>query len=218
MTRFTLKNVALAATALALSLGAQAQGTSSTTSPSGATGTTAPGTRAGSAPGGASAPAAKRADIARADRKFIEDAAMSGMAEVEMGKIAQQKASDAKVKDFAQRMVTDHTKANQELMSLASSKGVQPPAALDRSHRNDAEKMGKKSGADFDREYMARQVTDHRKSVGDFKKTADSSKDPELKAWAAKTLPTLEEHHKMAQTLHDSLKGRTGAATSTPKP
>jgi putative membrane protein len=215
MTRFAIKTVALAATALALSLGAQAQGT---TSPSGTTGTTAPGARAGSAPGSTSAPAAKRADLARADRKFIENAAMSGMAEVEMGKLAQQKASDAQVKDFAQRMVTDHTKANQELMSLASSKGAQPPAALDRSHRKDAEKMGKKSGADFDRDYMASQVTDHRKAVSDFKKAADSAKDPELKAWAAKTLPTLEEHHKTAQTLHDSLKGRTGAATAKPKP
>ena len=107
MTRFATKTVALAAAALALSLGTQAQGATSTTSPSSTTsttGTAAPGARAGSAPASASAPAAKRADMARADRKFIEDAAMSGMAEVEMGKLAQQKASDAKVKDFAQRM------------------------------------------------------------------------------------------------------------------
>jgi putative membrane protein len=198
--RINFKSVALVASALALSLGAQAQGTTSSTAAASA------------------ARDAKRADVARADRKFIENAAMSGMAEVEMGKLAQQKASDAQVKDFAQRMVTDHTKANQELMSLASSKGVQAPAALDRSHRSDAEKLGKRSGAEFDRDYMARQVSDHRKAVSDFRKAADSAKDPELKAWAGKTLPTLEDHHKMAQTLHDSLKSRSGAATTPAKP
>lgn len=209
MTRFPIKLVALAASALALSLSAQAQtSTASTTSRAASSAAAAQSARTGSA----------KADLARADRRFIETAAMSGMAEVEMGKMAQQKASNAQVKEFAQRMVTDHTKSNSELMSMASSKGVQPPVALDRSHRNDTEKMGKSSGADFDREYMARQITDHRKSVGDFKKAADSAKDPELKAWAAKSLPTLEEHHKMALTLHDSVKGRAGAATSAPKP
>jgi putative membrane protein len=214
MTRFTFRTVALAVSALALSLGAQAQGTSPSPSATPSTGTAATqGSRA------ASAASTKRSDLARADRRFIENAAMAGMAEVEMGKLAQQKASNAQVKEFAQRMVTDHTKANEELMSLASSKGVQPPAALDRSHRSDAEKMGKKSGADFDRDYVSRQVSDHRKTVGDFKKAADSAKDPELKAWAAKMLPTLEEHHKMAQSLQDSLKGsRTSAANTTAKP
>jgi putative membrane protein len=204
-----LKTVALAVSALALGLGAQAQGTSSSASAASAVGTAAQGAR--------SAADAKRADVARADRRFIETAAMSGMTEVAMGKIAQQKAGNAQVKEFAQRMVADHGKANEELMSLASRKGVQAPAALDRSHRNEVEKLGKRSGADFDRDYVAHQVTDHRKAVSDFKKAADSVKDPDLKAWAAKTLPTLEEHYKMAQALHDSMKGTGKAATGTSK-
>jgi putative membrane protein len=199
MIRFPLRAAALAAGALAAALSAQAQSTP--TSP-------------GSA-GSAAAPGSQRAALARGDRNFIESAAKAGMAEVEMGKMAQGKASNAGVRDFAQRMVSDHTKANEELMSLAATKGVQVPAALDRSHRNQADKLGKLSGAEFDREYVSSQVSDHRKAVAEFKKAADSARDPELKAWAAKTLPTLQQHHKMAETLHDELKGRKTAATQT---
>lgn len=218
MARSVFRAVALAASALALGLSAHAQGTSSSTA-TGSTGATTPPRAVSGAASGNAAASKKNADLARADRRFIENAAMSGMAEVEMGKLAQHKASNAQVKDFAQRMVTDHTKANDELMSLASSKGVQPPAALDRSHRNEAVKLGKKSGADFDRDYVSHQVTDHRKAIGDFKKAADSAKDPDVKAWAAKTLPTLEEHYKLAQSLQGTVKtSRSGAANTTAKP
>lgn len=210
MIRFSPRAAAVAAAALAASLAAQGQTSSSTAttprSAASAVGATAQGATAGAD--------AKRAELARGDRKFIETAALGGMAEVELGKMAQGKASNAQVKEFAQRMVTDHGKANEELMSLASAKGVQPPAALDRSHRNEAEKLGKRSGANFDREYIAHQLSEHRKTVSEFKKAADSAKDPQLKAWAAKTLPTLEEHHKMAQSLHDSLKGKDRSAAA----
>jgi putative membrane protein len=145
--------------------------------------------------------------VARADRKFIEEATEGGLAEVELGKLAQQKSQSTMVKEFGARMVQDHGKANDELKEIAESKGVQLPGAPDKSHQKDMDKLSKLSGAQFDREYAAHMLSDHRKDVSEFKKAADKSKDGDLKAFAGKTLPTLQEHLTMAQNLNDSVKG-----------
>jgi putative membrane protein len=187
----------LAITAALAAGTAQAQSGASSPSTSGGAaaqsqGTTpAPGTRAG-APSG-------KSDLSAADKRFIEDAAKGGMAEVQAGQLAAQKAQSPQVRSFAQMMVDDHTKANAELMQLASARNMTPPAELDRSHRSAMEKLQKQSGAEFDREYMKQQVADHKKTVALFEKQAKSGQDPQLKAWAEKTLPTLREHLKMAQ-------------------
>jgi len=132
------------------------------------------------------------------DRDFIMDAAMGGLMEVELGRLAtQQGASDA-VKQFGQRMVDDHSKANQELMSLASSKGITLPTELDEKHRAHMTKMSSMTGADFDREYVKIMVSDHRKDVSEFEKESTRGTDADLKAFAGKTLPTLQEHLRMA--------------------
>ena len=149
---------------------------------------------------------AKAGSVSSADRQFIQKAAMGGMAEVELGKLAQEKASSDEVKKFGEHMVEDHGKANEELKSIASTEGVQVSTELDKKHKATMQKLEKLSGAEFDREYMKQMVTDHKKTVADFKKQADSGKDAELKAFAAKTLPTLQEHLKMAQSLSDSTK------------
>jgi putative membrane protein len=138
------------------------------------------------------------------------------MAEVELGKVAQQKASDSQVKSFAERMVTDHSKANDELKSIAGGKGVTLPTSLDKDHQKDSDKMQRLQGPEFDREYMKHMVADHKKTVADFEKQAKSGKDNEVKQFAAKNLPTIQEHLKMAQQLEQSTKsGKAGSASSS---
>jgi putative membrane protein len=140
--------------------------------------------------------------VPAADRAFMQKAAMGGLAEVALGNMAQQKASSDQVKQYGARMVQDHTAANNELMQIASAKGVQLPTAPDKKHQQDMDRMEKLSGAQFDKAYMSHMVADHKKDVSDYKKEASSGKDPDVKAFAAKTLPTLQEHLQLAQTTH----------------
>lgn len=128
------------------------------------------------------------------DEDFVEDAALGGMAEVELGRLASTKAANAEVKSFGQMMVTDHSKANDELKALAAKKGWQLPTALDSSHRATLDDLRNRVGADFDREYVEEMVEDHETDVKAFEDKANSATDPDLKAFAAKTLPTLRKH------------------------
>ena len=139
------------------------------------------------------------------DSKFAMFAAMGGMAEVEMGRTAAQKGASEDVRQFGRRMVDDHTKANEQLTQLASSKGMTLPAALDAKHQAAMQKMSGMSGEKFDREYARMMVADHKKTVGEFQKEAQRGADPELKAFAAAQLPALQEHLRMAQRLNDKL-------------
>jgi putative membrane protein len=141
------------------------------------------------------------ANMAAQDHNFLMDAAMGGMEEVELGRMATtQGASDA-VKQFGQRMVDDHSKANQELMSIAQSKGITLPTEMDEKHKKDVTKLSSLTGADFDREYGKMMLSDHRKDVSEFEKQSTRGTDADLKAFASKTLPTLKEHLQMAESL-----------------
>jgi putative membrane protein len=143
------------------------------------------------------------------DHKFMMDAAMAGLKEVELGRMAtQQGASDA-VKQFGQRMVDDHTKANEELTSLASTKGMTLPTALEEKHRGDMTKLSTASGADFDRAFSKMMLKDHEKAVDLFEKQSTKGTDADLKAFAAKTLPTLQEHLQMARALPGNQRGNS---------
>ena len=145
------------------------------------------------------------------DRTFVMKAAQGGMAEVEAGKVAQQKAQHDAVKQYAQRMVADHSKANEELMSLAKSKKVDVPGSLDKQHQAHMDKMNKLSGPSFDRDYMKHMVDDHKKTIADFEKQAKNGKDADVKKWADSKLPTLREHLKLAQDTQSQVtKGGTG--------
>ena len=152
---------------------------------------------------------AKAPTLAAGERKFMEKAAAHGLAEVELGRLAQDKATREEVKQFAQRMVQDHGKANEELKQVASAKGVELPAAPDKSHQKKMEKMQKLSGDQFDREYMKDMVKDHKNDVSEFRKQARGAKDSHVKEFAAKTLPTLEEHLKLAQTTQKAVTANT---------
>jgi putative membrane protein len=171
-----------------------------------------PGTPGSSATG---EPAPKQA--AAADAMFIRTAAMDGMAEVEHGRLAAQHAALDDVKQFGQRMVDDHSKAGDELKGLASQKHVTLPAALDAKHQAMQDKLSKMKGAAFDRAYMAHMVTAHQQAVALFQKEATGGKDPDAKAWAAKTLPTLQEHLKMARGLNAKVMGAAKAEGAGPK-
>jgi putative membrane protein len=135
------------------------------------------------------------------DRNFVMEAAMGGMMEVELGRIAAQQGMSDAVKQFGQRMVDDHSKANQELMTLASSKGITLPTTLGEKHRAHVTKLSGMTGANFDREYVKMMVSDHRKDVNEFEKQSTRGTDADLKAFATKTLPTLQEHLQMAEAL-----------------
>jgi len=145
-----------------------------------------------------------------ADQHFVTDAAVGGMAEVELGKLAADKAANADVKKFGQRMADDHGKANDELKSLAQSKQITLPSATDAKHKATIERLSKLSGEAFDRAYVQEMLKDHQKDVAAFRTESKSGKDPEVKAWAGKTLPTLEEHLKMVQDLNRTAVGTSG--------
>ncbi len=138
--------------------------------------------------------------------EFAVNAADAGMLEVELGSLALKKASSPKVKEFAQSMIDDHTKANDELKALAQGKNISlPPALSDKCQKKYNDMMGK-SGSDFDKAYSDLMVKDHKDVVDMFKKASEDSKDAELKAWASEKLPALQHHLEMAEALEDGLK------------
>ena len=148
--------------------------------------------------GGASG---ERAGMSSQDHKFVMDAAMGGMMEVELGRWAAQKGASDAVKQFGQRMVDDHSKANQELMTLAASKGMTLPTALDEKHQGHVTKISALTGAEFDRAYAKMMLSDHEKDVKAFERQSSKGADADLKAFATSTLPTLQEHLQMARAL-----------------
>jgi putative membrane protein len=157
-----------------------------------------------------------KSQLNMADRKFVKDAAQGGMAEVELGQLAAEKASSEDVKKFGQRMVDDHSKANDNLKELATKKGVHVPQQLSAKDKAIKARLTKLSGDQFDKAYMANMVRDHKKDVAESKRETESAKDPDIKNFATSTLPTLEDHLKQAQSLAPGKSERSSA--QMPKP
>jgi len=147
-----------------------------------------------------------------ADLEFILAAAQGGMAEVELGKVAVQQGTSEEVKKFGQRMVTDHSKGGDELKAIAEQRGIGLPSDLDTKDKALMTRLSKLHGASFDRTYMRSMVSDHKEDVAEFRRESMSGKDPEMKAWAARMLPTLEDHLKEAETANKTSASKTGAA------
>jgi putative membrane protein len=139
------------------------------------------------------------AALSAADKTFATEAAHGGLAEVQIGQLAGQKASSPQVKQFAQRMVQDHTQANQELMQLGKSENLTLPTQIDATHKSETDRLTALSGNAFDTAYMQQMIRDHQKTVADFQKQAQSGTDAALKAFAQKQLPILQQHLQMAQ-------------------
>lgn len=140
------------------------------------------------------------------DKDFMVNAASGGMLEVELGKLAQTNASAATVKQFGQMMVTDHTKANTELKTLASAKNIVLPDVPGEDAQKHIDELKTKKGADFDKAYVDMMVDDHKEDIDQFEKAAENAKDTAIKTFAAKTLPTLKTHLQKIQSIKDGMK------------
>jgi len=206
---FTVALTVLSAAALAQTSTPPGAGSSMTG------GQAAPAAQAGT--GTRNAETRKDDQLARGDRKFIQEVAEAGMFEVQVAQLAASKATDPGVKSFADTLVKDHQAANNELVQLANAKKVELPAAPPRAMRRDLEKMGKLSGKEFDERFIREVgIKEHQKDVKKFEKASKDVKDPELKAWVDKTLPHLREHLAMAQKLPQA--GGTDAANMGNRP
>ncbi len=148
-------------------------------------------------------PASDKGDavVTGGDLAFMNDAAPGGMAEVELGKMAASKAQNAEVKAFGQKMVDDHSKANDELKQIAAQKKVMLPPDVMPAHKQLMEKLSKLSGADFDKEYVKAMVEAHEKDVAAFENVSKTAADADVKAFATKTLPTLKMHLEMIKAM-----------------
>lgn len=145
------------------------------------------------------------AELSRQDRKFVEKAAIGGMAEVQMGQLASQRAQSQAAREFANRMIADHTPANQRLMSLARSMNVETPAELDFKHRRMMKKLERADAAEVDREYIKSQVKAHEQMIELMEKQMESGENQQLKQYASEMLPVLREHLQMAQRIEQQL-------------
>src|SRR5207248_10220541 len=184
MKNFIRKSVMAAALAGLVSLGAAAQSTDKSADQS-----------------SSKASSTGSSQLSAADQSFVKKAAAGGMAEVELGKLATEKASSDDVMKFGQRMVDDHSKANDQLKQLASQKGVNLPSDLEAKDKALKDRLSKLSGEQFDRAYMKNMVRDHTKDVAEFRQESKSAKDNDLKNFASQTLPTLEDHLKEAKSI-----------------
>ena len=155
-------------------------------------------------------------------KSFAMKAADGGMAEVELGRLAVQKASNDRVKQFGQKMVDDHSKANNDLKAAAGQEGIELPADTSSKNKKLMEKLSGLSGAEFDKAYMSAMVKDHVEDVHEFEKASKAPGDSPVKMFATNTLPTLKDHLQMARDIDNELKGSTnktsGKTSSGQKP
>ena len=173
------------------------------TSGSSQAGTSSTSSTTGTGQAGATASGSGATSLSRSDKKMLMDMAQANMAEIEEARLAQTKSQSEQVKNFAQQMIDDHTKALDDIKQLAQAKGVTLPTELDSSHKAMTRKLSSLSGDAFDRSYMAKAgVADHKKVHGMLNSAQARAKDPELKALAARTLPVVDQHLNSAQQLN----------------
>lgn len=154
----------------------------------------------GITPGSSSAKA-----VSSADKKFATETAQGGLAEVELGKLAIQKGQSDKVKQFGQRMIDDHSSANTQLKSIAQKNNITLPTDINAKDQALKDKLSGLSGSDFDRTYITAMVKDHQKDIGEFQREASNGSNADLKGFAAQTLPTLQEHLRMAKEAEQTV-------------
>ena len=140
------------------------------------------------------------------DAKFATTAAVGGMAEVALGKLAASKTSNAAIKDFANMMITDHGQANTDLASIASAKNITLPTEPDSAHLKKADDLSKLSGKKFDKAYVDAMIDGHKKTLDLMNNEAKNGSDSSLKAFAAKVAPTVQKHLDAINKIHDSMK------------
>ena len=148
------------------------------------------------------------------DQDFVTKAAQGNSAEVELGKIVAAKSKDPNVKQFAQMMVKDHTTALNELQELAQTKNLNFNDDLPDDAKSLQQKLSSDTGKQLDKDYMDGMVEDHQKDVQEFTDKSQNAKDPDVKQWASKTLPTLQKHLEKAQQIDAKLNKGKPSGTS----
>lgn len=157
----------------------------------------------------------KSGNLSSRDAKFIREAAEGNMKEIQLGQIGVQKAQNDQVKQFAQKLVDDHTQANQQLQQLAQQKGVELPAESKHDNKM-VEHFQNLSGSDFDHQFVKHMAKDHEKDVKEFQKAANKADDPDVKNFAAQMVPKLQEHLTTAQNLENTVTANKGGAVQEP--
>lgn len=202
MKRTLIASTSILALCLAMPVAAEGTDSSSPSSSSPAGGMQESGATSGTTEGGGTS---KAGVVTRQDRKFVEDAAIGGMAEVQFGQLATQRAQHQAVRDFGNTMVSDHTPANQRLMTIAATLGITPPDKLDFMHRHTYRKLNKAEGREFDEDYIKSQVKDHEKMIELMEDQIKEGQNAELKQFATDLLPKLREHLQTAQRIETQL-------------
>ena len=146
------------------------------------------------------------------DASFAMKAAQGGMAEVQMGKLAAEKGNSADVKAFGQQMVDDHSKANEDLKSVAEKQGMTLPADVNAHQHAMYSRLEKLSGPAFDKAYVRGMVMDHQEDVKEFQKEADSGKDDQIKGFASRTLPVIQGHLDKIKSIQSNMQSGGGSS------
>lgn len=151
------------------------------------------------------------------DAAFAKKADEADLAEVKMGELAQQKAANPAVKQFGERMVTDHSKANTELKQAAAKDNITLPMKMTAKDQETYDKLAKLSGPEFDRQYMKDQVSDHEMMISEFQKEANRGNKTNIESFASQTLPTLQEHLKLAKQADQKVMAADGGMNKNGK-
>jgi putative membrane protein len=149
------------------------------------------------------------ATVSTTDRMFMNKVAQGGMAEVKLGQLATEKGASRPVKDFGQRMVTDHSQANDKLKSIASSKSVTLPDSLNAKDKALYDRLSGMSGDAFDKAYIDAMIKDHNEDIALFRKESKAGKDTDVQSFASMTLPTLQDHLRMAKEVASKVSGES---------
>jgi putative membrane protein len=165
--------------------------------------------------GSSSSQTAASSQLSASDSKFVKEAAAGGLAEVKMGYMGVQNGTSSQVKNLGQKLVTDHTAANKELEQLVARKGATLPTEVDPKHQKDLDALAKLNGSEFDKAYLHHAVMDHQKDIKKFQAEADKGTDQDLRAFAQKQLPILQQHLDMAKSATDATHGTTSSSGPT---
>jgi len=149
------------------------------------------------------------------DSDFVRKASAGGLAEVQLGQLAQQKASSLAVREFGKQMVNDHSKANDELKSIASKQGMSVSTSMDSKSQALYDKLSAMNGKEFDSAYISAMVKDHKEDIAEFQKESGNGQNAAIKAFASSTLPTLKEHLSMAQSASRQVESGSPASTGS---
>lgn len=139
--------------------------------------------------------------LSTTDATFMTTATRGGLAEVQMGQLAEQNGRSPAVKRFGQQMVSHHGQSNREMMALAQQKQITPPSSMGAEHQQIYDDLAKLRGSAFDRAYARAMVQDHQEDLRLYQEEAANGTDPDVKAFAARHVPILQEHLRMAQRL-----------------